>query len=106
MDIKLINNFNNYKQLYTKCNICLLVEKTKNYCIFVQSPLNFPESLIKEINQNFYKIIFDSKKSIVDNIPILIKEKYSVIILNNIYNVVAIHHPPNIYNSVNLLFLV
>jgi len=45
-----------------------------------------------------YKTSF-KKSQLAKNIHTLLTHKYSVILINNQYNVVAIHHPANKYNT-------
>jgi len=106
-------NIEKYRQLYNiyskmfNNNICVLhndsesgmfynfVNANKIYKI-IHSDLNL--FYVPNINQHIYKTSFKHSQ-LAKNIHLLLDNESSVILINNNYNVIAIHHPANKYNT-------
>jgi len=99
--------YNVYEKLFDN-NICLLYNclTTDMYFIFINANkiykiINTDLILLytNEINNKYiYKTSFKTCQ-LAKNIHMLLKNNYSVILINPQYNVIAVHHPVNKYNT-------
>ena len=98
--------YNIYEKLFDN-NICLLYNciKTGMYYIFINANkiykiINTDLILLytNENNKYIYKTSFKTSH-LAKNIHMLLKNHYSVILINPQYNVIAVHHPVNKYNT-------
>lgn len=107
-------SLNKYKKLYNVYsalfdnNICLLYNciKTGMYSIFINANkiykiLNTDLTLLytQDLNNKYIYTTSFKTSQLAKNIHILLKNNYSVILINPQYNVIAVHHPVNKYNT-------
>ena len=108
------NSLDQYKKLYNVYeklfdnNICLLYNclTTGMYSVFINANkiykiINTDLILLytNDIsNKYIYKTTFKTSQ-LAKNIHMLLKNHYSVILINPQYNVIAVHHPVNKYNT-------
>ena len=108
------NSLDKYKKLYNVYeklfdnNICLLYNclTTGMYSVFINANkiykiINTDLILLYTNDTNnkyIYKTSFKTSQ-LAKNIHMLLKNHYSVILINPQYNVIAVHHPVNKYNT-------
>lgn len=107
-------SLNKYKKLYNVYsalfdnNICLLYNciKTGMYSIFINANkiykiLNTDLTLLytQDLHNKYIYTTSFKTSQLAKNIHILLKNNYSVILINPQYNVIAVHHPVNKYNT-------
>ena len=112
-------NLTNISSIYTiydelfNSNITILQNcNDNNYTIYIDNINHIPNYnnsqelthiTVEQKNIKLYKSICEGSK-LYENIPLLLNKKYSVIILNQDNNVIAIHHPENTHNLIRLPF--
>jgi hypothetical protein len=96
--------YNTYSRMFNN-DICVLYYCNGIYYNFVNANkiykiLHTDLNLIyvNDIKQSIYKTTFKNKY-LAKNIHALLDNDFSVILTNTQYNVVAIHHPANKYNT-------
>ena len=96
--------YNRYSRMFNN-DICVLYYCNGIYYNFVNANkiykiLHTDLNLIyvNDIKQSIYKTTFKNKY-LAKNIHALLDNDFSVILINTQYNVVAIHHPANKYNT-------
>ena len=96
--------YNTYSRMFNN-DICVLYYCNGIYYNFVNANkiykiLHTDLNLIyvNDIKQSIYKTTFKNKY-LAKNIHALLDNDFSVILINTQYNVVAIHHPANKYNT-------
>lgn len=95
--------------MYKKNNICVINESEDSFYIYTNTFIEMYKlnNILKHTSYNgingVYKMSMH-KDTLVENIPLLLKNKYSIILLDKSKNVTAIHHPQNTYNSNNFAF--
>jgi hypothetical protein len=107
-DIDNIEKYNGLYNTYSKIfnnEICVLYYCNGMYYNFVNANkiykiLHTDLNLvyINDIKQSIYRTTFKNKH-LAKNIHALLDNNFSVILINTHYNVVAIHHPANKYNT-------
>ena len=108
---KCIDNIEKYNGLYNTYSkifnneICVLYYCNGMYYNFVNANkiykiLHTDLNLVyvNDIKQSIYRTTFKNKY-LAKNIHALLDNNFSVILINTHYNVVAIHHPANKYNT-------
>ena len=93
---KYLSLYNNYKKSFDH-EFCILLCKNEEMFIFVNA-----DKICKIINTSLSKnkqYTKFNKNKMSEKIPLLLKYNISVILINDNYNVVAIHHPENKFHE-------
>jgi len=87
--------YNNYKKSFEH-DFCILLSKNEEMFIYVNG-----DKICKILNTPLYnkQCTTFKKTKMSEKIPLLLKYNISVILINENYNVLAIHHPENKFHE-------
>jgi hypothetical protein len=101
----IIKIYDDYSKIFNS-NFIILKIDTENFHAYLNE--SYDISNLNEFNfvkTNFLFYETTEKISLLyEKIPLLLQKKYSVIVINKDNNIIAIHHPANTHNKINMSF--